>query len=188
MDGKSLTRFAKGQKAVRTHGSQSQAPASTALPQPLPGMAWAWNGTQYVMVPLAAPAVPVQAEPHPFAPQFQQQYPHVPATPGFAPVIPINRPAPAARSNYMVRDGSGDHWAQHLAGMPDVPVQQVPGTYGYDAMEGNPSPLSEEALRPLLAESPEFASHHAQDARSSMRVDRTFRPQPDIVDKGAGKD
>jgi hypothetical protein len=185
MDGKSLSRFARGKKvgAPPPRHDQGAAQPAPQLNQPPPGYAWAWGGNQYVLVPLQQQAPqaypPPQAYPGSYAPPPPAPPPQ-PHGPG-AQVIPL-RP----RSNMLVRDNGQDLWAQHLEQMPDLPVAQAPGTQGYDAMAGNPSPLSLQALGPLLNSEPEARAAHAFSDRP-LEFDPRFRPPVDLVDRNADK-
>lgn len=189
MDGKSLSRFARGKKAgpAPARHEHQAAPVPSGQPpqlnQPPPGYAWAWMGNQYVLVPLQqqAPAAypPPQAYPGSYAPPP----PAADQPPGPGATIHQLRP----RSNMLVRDNGQDLWAEKLAAMPDLPVQQTPGTQGYDAMAGNPSPLSLAALGPLLNEDPLAREAHAYSDKPLEHNPR-FRPPVDLVDRNAGKE
>jgi hypothetical protein len=190
MDGKSLSRFARGKKAGPAPARHDHAPLASAAPaapqlnQPPPGYAWAWMGNQYVLVPLQQQAPQAYQPPPGYAPPQQYGAPPAPPQPPGpgARVIPI-RP----QSNMLVRDNGQDLWAEKLAAMPDLPVQQTPGTEGYDAMAGNPSPLSIAALGPLLNEDVEARAAHAY-ADQPLHHDPKFRPPVDLVDRNAGKE
>jgi hypothetical protein len=110
----------------------------------MPGYAWAWNGAQWIQVALPG-APPVSTPTYSAGPTYQPS-----AVPGQVLQFPA-RP----RTNVLVREGDVDVWADKLAQLPNLPVQDPFLGNHYDAMAGRISPQSMAALRPLAAEYPE---------------------------------
>jgi len=117
----------------------------------------------WYLMPLGAPA---GAAPAP----GQQGAPAVPN------VIPF--PQRRAQTNVLVRDGSGDHWADVIGPLRDLApsVAHPHGIDQYDAMEGRPSPESLSALAPLLSEFPGAADGLRSGESMDVPKGRTARP------------
>lgn len=126
-----------GQKAAPPPAS---APARAqegiaAPPGPPPvGYAWALNPQYgYILVPLQTqqepPLVPPPRQPNGVRPFVQQ-----PLTSAFPPGHGTTR----IETCVLVKPGDKDTYAEMMAGVPDL----VPDNGGYDAMAGNPSPMT----------------------------------------------
>lgn len=144
-----LARWAAKQLGGVFNEPQKKAAPATApgaLPPPPPGYGYVWDqGRQtFLMVPMAP-----QANYQPPAPYAAQSYPSAPATSGYAQVIPIRQTR--AQTCALVKPGDKDPYADFIAGVPELPVPQL--GVGYDAMAGNMSPATREALRGV-AEAP----------------------------------
>jgi hypothetical protein len=131
---------------------QQQAAAPT-LPAPPAGYAWGYHNGGYILVPLGQPAAAQPA----FVPPPRQ-----PA--GLRPFVPqpITSQFPAGHATarvetcVLVKPADKDPYAEMLAGLLDL----VPDNNGYDAMAGNPSPLTRQEVGNIQ----EFAS--SQDGQS----------------------
>lgn len=93
----------------------------------------------FILMPIGgaapAPIVPGHAYSQPAQAQPPQQMGQV-----------LQFPALETKTNYLVKDGNRDQWADALAGLPELV-----GGNGYDAMAGNPSPESLRALNEFYA-------------------------------------
>ena len=126
-------------------GHQSQPPldpmprpqATQTLPPPPAGYAWSYHPSgQYVLLPLTTPAV---APPAPLQPPIRQPSGVVPfSRQHYASQQPPGAPCKTIETCALVKPGDRDTYRELLEQLPDV----VPDNSPYDAMAGNPSPLT----------------------------------------------
>jgi hypothetical protein len=91
----------------------------------------------YVLVPLAPAAAPTTAPV--YAPPPRQPSGVVPFVPQpLTSQFPPGHATPRVETCVLVKPGDKDTYGDLLAGLPDL----VPDNGGYDAMAGNPSPLT----------------------------------------------
>jgi hypothetical protein len=126
-------RTGRGQRQAEEPRAVQQQAASPTLPAPPAGYAWGYHNGGYILVPLGQAAQPAFVPPtrqpsgmRPFVPQ--------PITSQFAPGHATAR----VETCVLVKPADKDPYAELLAGLPDL----VPDNGGYDAMAGNPSPLT----------------------------------------------
>jgi hypothetical protein len=130
-------RTGRGQRPAEEPRQVQQQAAPAVLPIPPAGYAWGFQNGNYILVPLtpqqAAPA-PSTFVPPPRQPSGVRPFVPQPITSQFAPGHATAR----VETCVLVKPADKDPYAELLAGLPDL----VPEGGGYDAMAGNPSPLT----------------------------------------------
>ena len=115
---------------------QSPQQAAPTLPTPPPGYAWGFQAGQYILLPLGQPAAAAQPAfvPPPRQPTGLRPFVPQPITSQF----PTGHATARTETCVLVKPADKDPYADLLAGLPDL----VPDNGGYDAMAGNPNPLT----------------------------------------------
>lgn len=129
-------RSGRGQQQVAPPRQAQQRPAAPTLPAPPAGYAWGFHNGGYILVPLDQPIPSAQPAfvPPPRQPTGLRPFVQQPITSQFPPGHATAR----VETCVLVKPADKDPYAEMLAGLPDL----VPDNGGYDAMAGNPSPLT----------------------------------------------
>jgi hypothetical protein len=129
-------RTGRGQRpAEEPRAIQQQSPAPT-LPAPPAGYAWGYHNGGYILVPLGQPAPAVQSSfvSPPRQPSGLRPFVGQPITSQFPPGHATAR----VETCVLVKPADKDPYVEMLARLSDL----VPDNGGYDAMAGNPSPMT----------------------------------------------
>ena len=129
-------RTGRGQRPAEEPRQAQQQAAPAVLPLPPAGYAWGFQNGGYILVPLSPQAAPVQSAfvPPPRQPSGVRPFVQQPITSQFAPGHATAR----VETCVLVKPGDKDPYADLLASLPDL----VPDNGGYDAMAGNPAPMT----------------------------------------------
>ena len=146
-------RSGRGQRQAEEPRAVQQASAPT-LPAPPAGYAWGFHNGGYILVPLGQPAQSAQPAfvPPPRQPSGMRPFVPQPITSQF----PSGHATARVETCVLVKPADKDPYAEMLAGLPDL----VPDNGGYDAMAGNPAPLTLQEVGSV----PEFAT--SQDGQA----------------------
>lgn len=131
-------RAGRGGQPPRSEPSVQAARPAQTLPLPPPGYAWGLhpNGG-YILVIMPTPTAPTTAPT--FVPPPRQPSGLVPFVPQpLTSQFPPGHATPRVETCVLVKPGDKDTYGELLAGLPDL----VPDNGGYDAMAGNPAPLT----------------------------------------------
>jgi len=148
---------------------QAAAPA-VQLPLPPPGYAWTVDAYgRYMAVPIAPPVAPTTGPV--YAPPPRQPSGLVPyVQQSITSQMPPGHATSRIETCVLVKPGDKDTYGDMLAQLPDL----VPDNGGYDAMAGNPSPLTIQECGGLT----EFA--RANDAQSIRAY-----PEGSVLSRGS---
>ena len=158
-------RAGRGERAPQAEPQQpifqrASSPPPATLPMPPPGYAWATH-PQHGFIMVAISSVPAQpAAPTTFTPPPRQPSGVVPFVPQpLTSQMPPGHATPRVETCVLVKPGNKDTYSDLLAQLPSL----APDNGGYDAMAGNPSPETVQAVGGCS----EFAmSQNGQELRS----------------------
>ena len=130
-------RTGRGQRPAEEPRQPQQQTAAPTLPAAPQGYAWGLHNGGYILVPLGGQqSAPAQSAfvPPPRQPSGLRPFVGQPVTSQFPPGHATAR----VETCVLVKPADKDPYAELLANLPDL----VPDNGGYDAMAGNPNPLT----------------------------------------------
>lgn len=131
-------RSGRGQRPAEEPRQPSQQQAAPTLPLPPSGYAWGRHPNDgYILIPLPTAAAPTTA-PVLVSPPRQPSGLHPFVQQPITSQFPTGHATPRVETCALVKPADKDPYAELLAQIPDL----VPDNGGYDAMAGNPSPLT----------------------------------------------